>query len=431
MILARYGGRRFVPIVCGCIGLGVAVLFGTGWPYLAHGMDVLSHAVLDAGALGLFGYGLLNRILIITGLHHILNNVAWFLLGDYHGVTGDLNRFFAGDPAAGAFMSGFFPVMMFGLPAACLAMYHAAPPGRRKAAGGLLLSMALTAFLTGVTEPIEFTFIFLAPSLYAVHAVLTGLAMVLMHAVGVHLGFTFSAGLFDYLLNYGKATRPLLLLPIGLGYAALYYGVFRFAIRRFNLATPGREPETDPEAQAGQGEAEGLRYVRALGGEANLRTVDACTTRLRLIVADPRAVNRDALRALGARGVVELAGGALQVVLGPQADQVAGRIRVALKDKLGTGPGSTAAVPDEAQGAVWPHAAALASALGGQANLSALELGGDRLLVRVGDESRVDLEALRKLGVRGVARPAGAATQVLLGSSAAAAYAALRVKLPS
>src|SRR5687767_7866518 len=154
--LAFFGGRRFVPIASGCAGLVVAAAFGYGWPVLERGMDALSRAVLGAGPLGLFAYGVLNRVLIVTGLHHILNNLAWFLIGDYGGATGDLNRFFAGDPTAGAFMSGFFPVMMFGLPAACLAMYHEARPERRRATGGLLASMALTSFLTGVTEPIEF-----------------------------------------------------------------------------------------------------------------------------------------------------------------------------------------------------------------------------------------------------------------------------------
>src|SRR5678816_2853412 len=197
---------------------------------LEHGMDTASHAVLASGSLGQFVYGVLNRVLIVTGLHHILNNIAWFLIGDYNGVTGDLNRFFAGDPTAGAFMSGFFPVMMFGLPAACLAMYRSALPEKRSAVAGLLFSMALTSFLTGVTEPIEFSFMFLAPVLYAIHAVLTGTACVLMNVVGVRLGFGFSAGLFDYVLNYSLATRPLLLIPVGVGYFALYYFLFRFCI---------------------------------------------------------------------------------------------------------------------------------------------------------------------------------------------------------
>jgi hypothetical protein len=173
--LSFFGGRRFVPIVSGVAGLLLAALVGYAWPFLERGMDATSQAILGAGSLGLFAYGVLNRILIVTGLHHILNNFAWFILGDYHGATGDLKRFFAGDPTAGAFMSGFFPVMMFGLPGACLAMYHTAEPKRRAGVAGLLLSLGLTSFLTGVTEPVEFTFMFLAPVLYALHAIATAL----------------------------------------------------------------------------------------------------------------------------------------------------------------------------------------------------------------------------------------------------------------
>ncbi len=163
--LAFFGGRRFVPIAAGFSALALAFIIGKSWVAIATGMDGFSHAVVSLGALGLFLYGALNRLLIVTGLHHILNSLVWFNLGNYHGVTGDLHRFMAGDPTAGAFMSGFFPVMMFGLPAACLAMYHAARPERRKEVGGMLASMALTALLTGVTEPIEFSFMFLAPPL--------------------------------------------------------------------------------------------------------------------------------------------------------------------------------------------------------------------------------------------------------------------------
>ncbi len=303
--LAFFGGRRFVPIVAGVAGLILAAAFGFGWPALESGMDSLSRAVLGSGEAGLFVYGVLNRILIITGLHHVLNNLAWFLVGDYGGVTGDLNRFFAGDPSAGVFMSGFFPVMMFGLPAACLAMYHAADRARRRAVGGLLLSMALTSFLTGVTEPIEFTFVFLAPALYALHAVLTGTAMVLMDLLGVRLGFGFSAGLFDYLLNYGKATQPLLMLPVGMLYFALYYFAFRFVIARFDLKTPGREAEETAAAgttPAGSGEADS--FLRALGGAGNIRTLDACTTRLRVSVVSQDAIDEAGLKRLGARGII-------------------------------------------------------------------------------------------------------------------------------
>src|SRR6185295_10527833 len=213
-----------------------------GWPYLMAGLDATSRSVVAAGDVDQFIYGFLNRILLITGLHHIINNIAWLILGDYHGVTGDLKRFFAGDPSAGAFMAGFFPVMMFGLPAACLAMYRTARAQSRKIVGGVLLSMALTSFLTGVTEPVEFAFIFLAPVLYLVHAVLTGLALVIMDLLNVKLGFGFSAGLFDYVINFNKATNPLLLLPVGAAYFAIYYVLFRVVITKFDLKTLGREP---------------------------------------------------------------------------------------------------------------------------------------------------------------------------------------------
>lgn len=337
--LGFFGGRRFVPIASGIAGIALALAFGGGFPLFERGVDGLSRWVVAAGPVGLFVYGLLNRLLLVTGLHHILNNIAWFLLGDYGGATGDLKRFFAGDPTAGAFMSGFFPVMMFGLPAACLAMYRAAPRDRRQGVAGLYLSLALTAFLTGVTEPIEFTFLFLAPALFVIHAVLTGAAMVLMDLLGAKLGFGFSAGLLDYVLNFGLATRPLLLMPVGLGYAAIYYFAFSWTIRRFDLKTPGRDFVPVATAAA-EGDAPSKGYVAALGGAANLIAIDACTTRLRLVVRDPGIIDRPALTSLGARGMLDLGRGRVQVVVGPQADQLAGAMRSATGDR-GTG----AAVP--------------------------------------------------------------------------------------
>ncbi|HEY1314944.1 MAG TPA: N-acetylglucosamine-specific PTS transporter subunit IIBC, partial [Steroidobacteraceae bacterium] len=328
--LSFFGGRRFVPIISGLAGLVLAALLGYAWPFLERGMDATSQAILGAGSLGLFAYGVLNRILIVTGLHHILNNFAWFIVGDYHGATGDLKRFFAGDPTAGAFMSGFFPVMMFGLPGACLAMYHTARRERRGAVAGLLLSLGLTSFLTGVTEPVEFTFMFLAPVLYALHAVATGIAMVVMHLCGVRLGFSFSAGLFDYVLNFNHAERPLLLLPIGAAYFGLYYIVFRVLIVRLNLATPGREIDDpgQPLAPLPTGNR-AEDFITALGGAPNLIEVAACTTRLRLVVADNTSIDEASLKRLGARGILRSSLQGLQVVLGPIADQVAGEIRAA------------------------------------------------------------------------------------------------------
>lgn len=423
--LAFFGGRRFVPIASGFAALFVAAIFGFSWPFLTAGIDALSQGVTQAGSFGLFVFGVLNRLLIVTGLHHILNNVAWFLVGDFNGVTGDLKRFFADDPTAGKFMAGFFPVMMFGLPAACLAMYRNAKPERRQAVGGLLMSMALTSFLTGVTEPIEFTFMFLAPTLYAVHAVLTGLSMMVMDLLQVRLGFSFSAGLFDYVLNFDKASRPWLLLPVGAAYFALYYGLFSYFICKFNLKTPGREDDavavavvSNATARQGAG-----AFVAALGGRANLLSVDACTTRLRLEVADRARIDAAALRALGARGVLAVGEQGLQVVLGPIADQAAGEIRAWLASGNDVAPAAAAA---GARRAPLADVEALRLALGGDANIASASARDARLVVTLRDASRLDVRALQLDNVRGVARPSPHSVHVLHEDAAALADALAR-----
>lgn len=404
--LAFFGGRRFVPIVAGLAGLGLGGFVGLTYEGIDGAMDAASRAIVGSGEIGLFVYGTLNRALIVTGLHHILNNIAWFIVGDFNGVTGDLNRFFAGDPTAGAFMAGFFPVLMFGLPAACLAMYHAAPAERRKAVGGMLASMALTTFLTGVTEPIEFSFMFLAPVLYALHALLTGLSFIVMSLLDVKLGFGFSAGFFDYALNFGKATRPLLLLPVGLVYFGVYYGVFRWAIARFDLKTPGREAETVLSAPQPQGAGRGEAFVAALGGPANLVNVDACTTRLRLVLADPSQVNEAALRSLGSRGMVRPSDKALQVVLGPVADQVAGEIRGAIQQ------GSVSA-KEQAIETVFDPSPWLPG-LGGGANIRDIALRAGRVCAVLVDPAAIDETMLGAKGVRAIARLPDGGVQLLL-----------------
>lgn len=424
--LAFFGGRRFVPIISGLAGLALAGVLGSSLMAINAGANAASQAALASGGVGLFIFGALNRLLLVTGLHHILNNIAWFVLGDYHGTTGDLRRFFAGDPTAGVFMSGFFPVMMFGLPAACLAMYHTARPERRKATGGMLLSLAATSFLTGVTEPIEFSFMFLAPLLYVLHALLTGLAMALLPALGVHLGFGFSAGLFDYALNFSKAQQPLLLIPVGLAYAAIYYAVFRWAIVKFDLQTPGRdEVSARADGAAPVAGARGEGFVAALGGAANLVEVGACTTRLRLVVADQAVVDEAALRALGAKGLIRPSPRALQVVLGPQADQVAVEIRAAMAQP-GAAPVAPVAAPVTPVAETFVHAidpaalpAELATALGGAAMLAQARAVHGRLLLPVG--AVVDEATLLGLGARGVvATPAG--PQVLFAQATLAAW---------
>ena len=417
--LAFFAGRRFVPIVSGFAALALSAVFGYGWPLLEAAMNTLSESVVEAGEFGLFLYGVLNRALIITGLHHILNNLAWFLVGDFNGVTGDLRRFFAGDPAAGAFMSGFFPVMMFGLPAACLAMYHSARRQRRKAVAGLLSSMALTSFLTGITEPIEFTFIFLAPLLYALHAVLTGISMALMNGLDVRLGFGFSAGLFDYLLNFTRAQNPLLLLPVGTLYFAVYYFTFRYIIVRFDLHTPGRDAEA-PALAPGEPAAadEAAAFIAALGGTGNLLDIDACATRLRLRVRDQALLNETALKALGATAVMRPSADTVQIIVGLRADQIASAMRKSSAQTGGQpaapGRGETALVAAPAH----YDAAALIHALGGADNVGEIETLGMRLSIGVGDAARVDEQALIAAGFRGLARIHARRVQVLLSEPA-------------
>lgn len=250
--LGFFNGRRLVPIIMAFVGTLMGVFFGLVWEPVGEVISDFGEWMTGLGAFGAGLFGLINRALIPIGMHQFVNSVAWFQIGDFKDasgalVHGDLTRFFAGDPTAGQFMAGFFPIMMFGLPAAALAIAHSARPERRKAVLGMMMSMALTSFFTGITEPIEFTFMFIAPVLYVIHAVLTALSMAVTWALGVHAGFTFSAGAIDYGLNWNLATKPWLIIPIGLVFGAIYYVVFRFAITKFNLPTPGREPEEEVE----------------------------------------------------------------------------------------------------------------------------------------------------------------------------------------
>ncbi|MBG6058959.1 PTS system N-acetylglucosamine-specific IIC component [Cryobacterium sp. MP_M5] len=248
--LAFFGGRRFVPIITAVVALILGVLLSFVYPAFANGLTGFGEFVTSNNIWGGFLYGTTNRLLIPVGLHHILNSVVWFVIGDYNGATGDLSRFFAGDPTAGSFMTGFFPIMMFALPAGALAIWHEAKPSQKKIVGGIMLSGALTAMLTGVTEPLEFSFMFVAFPLFVIHALLTGSSLALVNALGIRDGFSFSAGTLDYVLNFGLAEKPLLLIPIGLAYAAIYYFLFRFVIRKWNLKTPGRGDDEiqDPAA---------------------------------------------------------------------------------------------------------------------------------------------------------------------------------------
>lgn len=248
--LAFFGGRRFVPIVTAGVAILVAVFAALIYPWFDAVLTAVGDWVTSSTIVGAFVYGTANRLLVPVGLHHLLNSLPWFQFGEFTDASGDvwqgdIRRFLHGDPEAGGYMTGFFPIMMFALPAAALAIVHTAKPEKRKVVGGIMGSAALVSFVTGVTEPLEFSFLFLAYPLYAIHAVLTGTAMALTNALDIHMGFGFSAGVIDYLLNFRIGQQPILLIPIGLGYALIYYFLFRWVITKWNLRTPGREDDDD------------------------------------------------------------------------------------------------------------------------------------------------------------------------------------------
>jgi PTS system N-acetylglucosamine-specific IIC component len=436
--LSFFGGKRFAAIATGFACLALGFVFWIVWPPMQRGIDQLGAWLIGAGALGLFVYGVLNRLLIVTGLHHILNTFIWFQFGSFVAagsrtvVHGDLHRFFAGDPSAGHFMAGFFPILMFGLPAAMLAMTRAARPENRKRAGGVLLSSGLTSAITGVTEPAEFSFMFHAPLLYALHAVLTGASMALMYLLGVRLGFTFSAGAFDALLSSKLAENGVLLVPVGLGFAFIYYVSFRVLIARLDLKTPGREAAEEAEGAVPEGGDRARAFVAALGGAANLVSVDACTTRLRLAVVDAGTIDAAALGRLGAKGVVKPAPGSVQVVLGPEADQVADSIRAALRAgggsrKQATGDGQQATGDGRREDIPAIDGGPWIEALGGGGNVRRAEcVATSRVRVEVVDATRVDEEALERLGATGVMRVNNGLVHVIAGKLAPSVARALQ-----
>ena len=333
--LGFFGGRRFVPIATAVTSIILAAIFGVIWGPCQAAIHAVGEWIIGAGVVGTFVYGVLNRLLIPIGLHHILNSFIWFVFGEYTtpaGVvaTGDLNRFFAGDPHAGMFMGGFYIMMMFGMPAVALAMYRAAKPENRSKVGGALASVAFTAFLTGITEPIEFMFMFLAPALYAVHAVLTGIALSVSYSLGILHGFGFSAGFIDYVLNWGLATKPMLIIPLGLVFAVIYYVIFSWAIRHFDIPTIGRYDEEATIDEDTDMDEYTQQMIEKLGGLENLEEVGSCITRLRLKVSDADKVDDAALKAMGAKGVIKK-GTAVQVVIGTRAELIANEINASMK----------------------------------------------------------------------------------------------------
>jgi len=333
--LGFFGGKRFVPIITAVSAIFVGVIAGYFWHYAQGAIDAFSNMIIGLNEIGTFIYGTLNRLLIPLGLHHILNSVFWFQLGEYtylkDGVevvaNGDLHRFFAGDKTAGVYMSGFYIVMMFGLPAMAYAIYLNTPKNYRTKAGAILAGVAFTSFLTGITEPLEFLFLFVAPLLFVLHALLTGLALAVAQMLDIHAGFGFSAGFIDYVINYKLATNPLLILPLGAVFAMIYFISSYYTIKLFKL----KIFEENAEEQTSRVNDEAQAFILALGGKENIVDTDACITRLRMSVHDSSILKDEDLMILGAKGVIRPNKKSIQVILGTKAEKVSEEIKETLK----------------------------------------------------------------------------------------------------
>ncbi|MCR5403642.1 MAG: N-acetylglucosamine-specific PTS transporter subunit IIBC [Butyrivibrio sp.] len=333
--LAFFSGKRSVAIVTAGASICTAVVLYFIWPLVYTGLVAFGTAIIGLGAVGSGIYAMLNRALIPLGLHHALNAVFWF---DTAGIN-DLGLFWSGAEGAvkgvtGQYMTGFFPVMMFGLPAGALAMYHTAKTSKKKAASALLMAGALASFFTGITEPLEFSFMFLAPGLYLVHAVLTGISAFICTLLPMRLGFNFSAGLVDWILSFKApmALNPWMLIPVGLVYACIYYFVFRFVITRFNLKTPGREDDDEEkenkiELASDDFTAMAGLVLAGLGGKDNIRELDYCATRIRAEIKDYTQVDEKMIRQAGVAGVIRPSKTTVQVVVGPKVQFVHDEIK--------------------------------------------------------------------------------------------------------
>ncbi|MBV7299618.1 N-acetylglucosamine-specific PTS transporter subunit IIBC [Enterovibrio paralichthyis] len=337
--LAFFSGKRLVPILTSFAGIFIAFILMYVWPTVYGGLVSFGEGIQGMGELGAGVYAFFNRLLIPVGLHHALNSVFWF---DVAGIN-DIPNFLGGAKSiaegtatagvTGMYQAGFFPIMMFGLPGAALAIYHTAKPENKEKVASIMLAAAFASFFTGVTEPLEFSFMFLAPGLYVLHALLTGISVYIAASMQWIAGFGFSAGLVDMVLSTRNplAVNWYMLIAQGLVFSVIYYTVFRAAIVKFNLATPGREDLDESSSSDVQGSKEtgilARQYLKALGGHDNLTNIDACITRLRLTVKDGSQIDEKTLKALGAMGVVKLGTNNLQVILGPLAEIVAGEMK--------------------------------------------------------------------------------------------------------
>ena len=334
--LGFFAGKRFVPIATGVFAIVLGIILSFIWPPIQGVINAFSHwSVNENPEAAGFVYGLVERLLIPFGLHHIWNVPFHMEMGEFIDASGtvfngDIARFFAGDPTAG-FLAGGYLFKMFGLPAAAIAMWHCARRENRAKAGGIMVSAALTSVLTGITEPIEFSFLFVAPVLYGIHALLAGIAYVITNYLDIKMAMSFSNGLIDYALYFGIATKPLWIIFLGAFYAVLYYVIFRVLITALNLKTPGREDEFETTTSAGASSDLAVELINAFGGKANISSLDACITRLRVSVVDTDGVDTERVKQLGATAVM-VVGNNMQAIFGPRSDNIRSEMAEAMKN---------------------------------------------------------------------------------------------------
>ncbi|MGE5728082.1 MAG: PTS glucose transporter subunit IIBC [Gemmatimonas sp.] len=442
--LGFFSGKRSVPILTAFAAIIAGIVLSIVWPPIGHAIDNFSHWAATAHPATAFAlYGVVERALIPFGLHHIWNVPFFFEVGSYTDpatgkiIHGEIYRFTAGDPTAGNLAGGYL-FKMWGLPAAAIAIWRTAKPENRKRIGGIMISGALTSFLTGITEPIEFAFLFVAPALYAIHALLAGAAYFVAIKLGIHHSTTFSHGLIDYIVLYPHSTRGWLLVPLGLLWAAMYFAIFRTMILRLNLKTPGREDDdasvaTEPSGADEQaaGDSMAAKLVAAFGGASNIRNLDACITRLRVELNDTSRASPDALKALGASGVMKVGGG-MQAIFGTRSEN----LKTDMDEYMRSAGVAVAAPPPPARApaastvSVTPElrarAGAIAAGLGGVGNIVRSEaLALTRLRVELRDAGLVNDDALRSGGVLGVWRLSPKLMHLIVGEDAAALASAL------
>ena len=439
--LGFFAGKRFVPIATAFAAILLGIVLSYIWPPFQDVIDAFSNwATGENTTLAVFIYGFIERSLIPFGLHHIWNVPFYFEMGSFDipggGVaTGDIERFMKGDPTAGI-LGGAYLFKMFGLPAAAIAIWHTAKPEQRVKVGGMMVSAALTSFLTGITEPIEFSFMFVAPLLYLLHAFLAGTCFMVFNICGGLMGTSFSHGLIDLSILWAKGTKPWLAIVLGLVYAGIYYGLFRYLITKFDIKTPGRE-DVDLEAVAATTGEGGLArlLVLAFGGRSNITALDACITRLRISVADPKLACKDKLKALGASGVLVM-GNNLQAIFGPQSENLKTDMELYLqsagddadlseeeKAALVSAQSTTGETGTTTQAQVDPKAKdkaqAWLQALGGTDNIKSTEACAvTRLRVEVKDSQSVDEKALTEAGVQAVMKLDDGVLHLVVGQQA-------------